>query len=86
MRDGGNGATFRISVLPSVLLLRDPVRSLLPNISVLFVVLCSLFLLLFVVVVTVHSFTVHCSCYYSFATLTEVFPCFSPSCEANARV
>jgi hypothetical protein len=49
--------------------------------SVLFVVLCSLFLLLFVVLVTVH-----CSSYYSFATLTEVFPCFCLSCKANARV
>jgi hypothetical protein len=56
--------------------------------SVLFVVLCSFFLLLFIVLVTVHCscHIVHCSCYYSFATLTEVFPCFFLSCKANARV
>jgi hypothetical protein len=50
----------------------------------LFCVVCfSVFivLLLFIVLVIVH-----CSCYYSFATLTEVFPCFFLSCKANARV
>jgi hypothetical protein len=56
--------------------------------SVLFVVLCSLFLLLFIVLNTVRCSChfVHCSCYYSFVTLTEVFPCFFLSCKANVRV
>jgi hypothetical protein len=49
---------------------------------------CSLFLLLFIVLVTVYcsGHFVHCSCHYSFATLTEVFPYFFLSCKANARV
>jgi hypothetical protein len=47
--------------------------------SELFVVLCSFFLLLFIVLVTVHCSChfVHCYCYCSFATLTEVFLYFS---------
>jgi hypothetical protein len=58
------------------------------------IVLCSLFLLLFIVsvivivLVTLHfsGHFDHCSCYYSFATLTEGFPCFFLICKANARV
>jgi hypothetical protein len=46
------------------------------------------FIVFVIVLVTVHCSChfVHCSCYHSFATLTEVFPCFFLSCKANARV
>ena len=45
------------------------------------------FLLLGLCILTLFCiFCFHCANWHSPATLTEVFPCFSLSCKANARV
>jgi hypothetical protein len=57
------------------------------------VVKCSVFLFLCLIVRFIVCFCIHCmfmylhhASWHCLATVTEVFPCFSLSCKANARV